>query len=186
MSKSNITAFLCFLWFVSFGQTTPVFTVSIQAFPAGCSPGSAKLTVQGGSGQITLNWSNGSVGSMVYGLHAGTYNVNIQDSNQQDTTVSVFIDSVMCSLQPEIAFSPNGDGINDAWDVGNAGQYDTYLIQVYTRWGQKVFESKNDFIPWDGTHLGSPVPDGTYFFIVEFEDKYFGPQNLHGSITILR
>ncbi|MFN6039600.1 MAG: gliding motility-associated C-terminal domain-containing protein [Bacteroidota bacterium] len=178
--------FLIRISLVCNAQVTPVFTVSIATTPSGCVKGSAKITVNGGSGPLSVTWNNGQAGTMVYGLDAGIYQVEIKDTIINDTVVNVYIDSLICALQGENTFSPNGDGINDTWEVSNVSLYDNYLIQVYTRWGQKVFESKSDFKPWDGTNVGLPVPDGTYYFIIEFEDKYYGIQNKHGSITLLR
>ena len=178
--------FFIFLFLNGRAQSVPVFTISVQSNPAGCSKGNAKLSIQGGSGPLTVSWSNGHVGSMVYGLDAGTYQVTVQDTLLQDTMLNVVIDSLVCAIQPKLAFSPNGDGINDTWDISNVTLYDQFLIQVYTRWGQKVLECKSDYIPWDGTSLGFPVPDGTYYYIIEFDDKYYGKQTRHGSITLLR
>ena len=189
MIKRNFTLFILLVLLVSLNslaQTATTFTIGVQTTPAGCSKGSAKLNIQGGTLPLDITWSNGQTSTTVFGLDAGTYQVTIEDATLNDTIIYISIDSLICSLQPEITFSPNGDGINDKWDIGNIGIYDNYLVQVFTRWGQKVFESKNDYEPWDGTSFGSPVPDGTYYYIIEFNDKYFGEQNKHGSITILR
>jgi gliding motility-associated-like protein len=67
------------------------------------------------------------------------------------------------------AFSPNGDGINDLWSVYR--QYDclkNIKLTVFNRYGSKVFESKDYRNNWDGRYSGKPVPDGTYYAVIEF------------------
>jgi len=66
------------------------------------------------------------------------------------------------------AFSPNGDGINDKWDITNLKDYPNCVVEVYNRYGQVVYRSFGGYQnPWDGTHNGSPLPVGTYYYIIE-------------------
>ena len=81
---------------------------------------------------------------------------------------------------PEV-FTPNGDGIFDTWNiVGLASEQAS--IKVYNRWGSIVFESTGSYIPWDGDFNGNPVPDATYYYIIEVEDD----STLHGNVTVVR
>lgn len=167
-------------------QSQSTFTVTVKTNAASCQPGAATLTVTGGTGSLNATWSNGNAGLSASALEAGTYTVAISDSLGNDTVVSVTIEGKICSISAETSFTPNGDGINDQWNVYGSQHYDNYLIQIFNRWGQKVFESKSQFEPWDGKAFGSPVPDGTYYYVIEFTDKYEGDQKKNGSITILR
>lgn len=64
-------------------------------------------------------------------------------------------------------FTPDGDGINDQFYIQSSG-FDEYKIQIFNRWGVKLFESSASEIKWDGrTTAGIKVPDGTYFFILD-------------------
>jgi hypothetical protein len=47
-------------------------------------------------------------------------------------------------------FTPNGDGINDYWKINNIENYPNAVIQVFTRYGQKIFESKGYQVSFDG------------------------------------
>ena len=81
------------------------------------------------------------------------------------------------------AFSPNGDGINDKFEIKGLAKYKTVEIEIFNRWGNVVFHSKNygdgngkaGF--WDGTassgmRVGSgPVPSGTYYYILTLGGK---------------
>jgi gliding motility-associated-like protein len=81
------------------------------------------------------------------------------------------------------AFSPNGDGINDNWQITNLSDYEKASVQVYNRYGQTVYKSSGYNVPWDGKMNGNPLPVGTYYYIIEFK-KGYAP--LTGSVTILR
>jgi len=58
-------------------------------------------------------------------------------------------------------------------------------LQVFDRWGQLVNQQRNSYTPWDGTHLGSKVPEATYYYIFFYEEgktKNFEK----GDVTIVR
>lgn len=81
------------------------------------------------------------------------------------------------------AFTPNGDGINDFWDINGLSSYPNAVVQVFTDYGQKVFESKGYSTPFDGTSNGKKLPSGVYYYII----KLSGNCNLlAGSLTIIR
>lgn len=69
------------------------------------------------------------------------------------------------------AFSPNGDGINDYYNVYNVKSIVEFSGAIYNRWGQQLYSWGIDQIGcedcgWDGTYKGSPVKDGVYFVVV--------------------
>ena len=92
------------------------------------------------------------------------------------------------------AFSPNGDGINDKFEIKGIAKYKNIEIEIFNRWGNVVYQSKNygegqgkaGF--WDGTaksglRVGSgPVPSGTYFYVIRLDAK----EKLSGSIYLDR
>jgi len=73
--------------------------------------------------------------------------------------------------------SPNGDGINDLFLLN----FPVLKTEIYNRWGQKLFESKNDAF-WDGrTTSGNEVPEGTYYYIIVTEEETY-----KGYLQLLR
>ena len=83
------------------------------------------------------------------------------------------------------AFSPNGDGINDKWIIKNIERYPEASVQVFNRYGQPVFISQGYYTPWDGTYNGGhPLPEGTYYYIINPKNKFVQPSN--GYVVILR
>ena len=76
-------------------------------------------------------------------------------------------------------FSPNNDGINDRFVIQNTSGKDLHL-EIYNRWGNIIYKSKNYQNDWDGRcnqgiYFGEDVPSGTYYYIVNIEgDKKVG------------
>ena len=81
------------------------------------------------------------------------------------------------------AFSPNGDGINDLWNIPGLSSYADCSVQIFNRYGQLLFQSKGYTTPWNGTFNGQIVPIGTYYYIIS-TDKISGKKS--GSVTVLR
>jgi gliding motility-associated-like protein len=88
-------------------------------------------------------------------------------------------------LAPEVpnAFSPNGDGINDNWDIKYLESYPGATIDVYNRYGQAVFKSLGYDKAWNGQYNGSPLPIGTYYYIINPKN---GRKIITGSVTIIK
>lgn len=87
------------------------------------------------------------------------------------------------------AISPNGDDKNDIW---NLTFIETYYpeaeIEIYNRWGQRLFHSFGYKISWDGTFEGAPLPVATYYYIINLNDpNRKAEENIYkGSILIMK
>ncbi len=84
------------------------------------------------------------------------------------------------------AFTPNGDGINERWLITNGNCLLNAKVQVYNRYGSKVFESNDYKNTWDGTYEGKPLPDGTYYYVISLQLLNGKQVILKGNLTILR
>jgi gliding motility-associated-like protein len=85
-------------------------------------------------------------------------------------------------------FSPNGDGINDAFKIPGANDLNNDELYIYNRWGGLVYESKNYDNSWIGKSSksflgGEELPEGTYFFIYKPNDS---SQVFKGTIYLKR
>jgi len=78
--------------------------------------------------------------------------------------------------------SPNGDGKNDFWIIHDPVDIAGCDVMVYNRWGQQVFSSNNYDNTWDGTYQGEPLPDGSYYYVIQCD----GELKEKGALTILR
>jgi len=116
---------------------------------------------------------------------SGTY--YIQASNALGCTVTKPVHVVL--KEPEIVppnvFSPNGDAVNDTWSIPLLTLlYTKCTVEIFDRSGQPVFHSVGYTTPWDGTSKGSPLPQGTYYYIINLVNIPHAP--ISGSVTILR
>lgn len=80
-------------------------------------------------------------------------------------------------------FTPNGDGINDTWNLPALASYPNCTVNIYDRYGQVMFRSIGYPTPWDGRHNGKDVPTGVYYYIIDKKNNT-GP--VSGSLTVLR
>lgn len=90
---------------------------------------------------------------------------------------------VLRALNIPNVFSPNGDGVNDKWILRNLEKYPGCTVDVYTRYGEKIFNSIGYEQAWDGTNNGKSLPVGTYYYVI---DPKNGLQKISGWVTLLR
>lgn len=83
------------------------------------------------------------------------------------------------------AFTPNGDGLNDVFDVKGVG-IKVYLLQIYSRWGDLMYESNNLEDQWDGKFNGELVPDGTYVYTINYKSMLDKDYVKKGTVTVTR
>ena len=97
---------------------------------------------------------------------------------------SVFID-VLEDITVYNVFSPNGDGINEYFEIEHAERFPEMLVEVYSRWGDLLFSTKgyDSGSRWDGNARGKEAPVGTYYYIVI---PYPGAKPITGHVTIIR
>jgi gliding motility-associated-like protein len=90
----------------------------------------------------------------------------------------------MANLMIPSGFTPNGDGVNDVWEIDNADDFPGIFIEIYNRWGQKVFlqAGYSRATAFDGTRNGKDLPIGTYYYVIYLTDK----NPLTGTVTIVR
>ena len=80
-------------------------------------------------------------------------------------------------------FTPNGDGINDLWTIAGIEDFPGAEVQIFSRSGQKVFESKGYAKAFDGKLNGKELPVGVYYYVINLSTYC---RLLSGSLTILR
>ncbi|MEO3403503.1 PKD domain-containing protein [Mucilaginibacter sp. CAU 1740] len=111
-----------------------------------------------------------------------TYTVTVTTAHACQANASVSI-KVLKFLVIPTAFTPNGDGSNDTWDVKYLQTYPNNKVDVYNRYGERVYSSIGYSTPWDGRLNGSYLPPGTYYYII---DPKNGREVIAGNVTIIR
>jgi gliding motility-associated-like protein len=84
------------------------------------------------------------------------------------------------------AFSPNGDGINDCFEVKLQATGTDFELAIFNRWGKRVFFSKNPADCWDGTHKGTLQDIGTFFFYYKYLSPTCGEVVGKGNLHLIR
>lgn len=158
------------------------------------------FTVEGAAIQLET-FTDGNFVSYQWVPETGLDDATVPDpvANMMTTTTYTLIatndngcietDSVRIELVEDItvynAFSPNGDFINEYFEIDNADKYPEILVEVYNRWGSRLFYSKgySDEKRWDGTFNGKDVPVGTYYYVI-IPSPDATP--ITGNVTIIR
>ncbi len=130
-----------------------------------------------------------STDPIFYATQSGTYEVTLYNGF---TCRTVRID-VRNNCQPQIfaptAFTPNGDGLNDAFAVIPNDAVENFTIVISNRWGEAVYRATDQLFQWDGTRNGKMLPPGTYTYIMTFsstEDSSAGIQQQYGAVVLIR
>ena len=85
---------------------------------------------------------------------------------------------------PDI-FSPNGDGINDILFVRVKSVSEFYFI-LYDRWGEKVFETNNTDLGWDGRFNNNNLQSGVYVWFLSYTMVDGSVNNSKGDVSLIR
>jgi gliding motility-associated-like protein len=111
-----------------------------------------------------------------------TYTLTVTASGGCKSSDNMFVKVLKAPNIPN-TFSPNGDGINEIWTIEYLDSYPDNRVQVFTRAGQLVFESRGYKTAWNGTMNGKILPTDTYYYIIE---PGTGRKPMTGYVTILK
>lgn len=134
-------------------------------------------------------WNTGQTTCCFRATQAANYRVDATN-HCGTSTASVNLDVVKCNYCFFIpnAFSPNGDGNNDVFNIIPTCLFSKYKLFIYNRWGQRVFISYDIQDSWDGTFRRQDVGMGTYFYVLDavVDDISKGPVHLTGEINVIK
>lgn len=110
---------------------------------------------------------------------AGNYEIKFTVTNLYGCKDSIIFNyTVLDELKVPNVFSPNGDGINDYFEITNIDSYIENRLFIFNRWGQLIYETTNYKNNWNGNNY----PSGTYFYVLELSESLI----LKGSLTIIK
>jgi gliding motility-associated-like protein len=104
----------------------------------------------------------------------------------EPTEITITINS--CGLIIPTAFTPDGDGANDWWEIPDIGFFPNHSVAVYNRWGSLIYQSGTgnyESVPWDGTYEGSALPVASYYFMVDLDVTSNADEVLKGTVSIV-
>lgn len=149
--------------------------------------GDITINPYGGTAPYTILWEDGSTEEFLEIDHAGQYPVSVSDANgcTYQTVITALGDPIggtICFQIPS-GFSPNGDMINDLWEVRGIESFENNNVQIFNKWGQRVMYSAPYQGDWDGLDNGNDLPSGTYYYIIDLGN---GTRLFKGNVSIKR
>ncbi|RED91505.1 Ig-like domain-containing protein, partial [Marinoscillum furvescens] len=183
---------------VSFGEVVLINVAENDQDPDGkLDLATIEVVDQPSFGTVSIN-NDGTVAYLHEGDQVSTdqFTYTIRDEEGNISNVA----TVTITIRPEEdepvevpnAFTPDGDGVNDTWEIPDIVKYPNNMVKVFNRWGNKVAEIKgynNTTRVWDATaevqyQLGNEkVPAGTYFYMIDLGD---GKETLSGFVVVSR
>ena len=183
---------------------TKTFTVldsAGEALPPGiigatlCLPGTVNLSIINPNPKFKYKLYDSTQSTEIAENAAGLFQVKVDhttkyyattidglcESDQTPVTVTVIAPGVIIPN----TFTPNGDGINDYWDIPHISDFPGAEISIFNREGQLVFHSIDYGHPFNGTYNGKKLPVGVYYYLIDLKQpECFG--KISGSLTIIR
>lgn len=104
-----------------------------------------------------------------------------------DTVCKIISNRFLTRIKIPNVFTPNNDGSNDNFVIDIEGE-DKYDLQIFNRWGNKVFESKDSKKTWNGKDMndGGECPAGVYYFIFNYQLRAQDPATATGTVTLIK
>ncbi|MBN2595721.1 MAG: gliding motility-associated C-terminal domain-containing protein [Marinifilaceae bacterium] len=120
-------------------------------------------------------------------LPTGTYQILVVDANYCRSSDAGQLTEIHLENGENVivgnALTPNGDGINDEWRI----QYESDLkppeVSIFNIYGQEIYHAKSYQNNWKGSYNGSILPDGAYYYLIDFNSEKISP--IRGTISIL-
>jgi len=112
--------------------------------------------------------------------YAVTVTNNLGLSTVVYVTVNVIEDY---NITPTNVITPNGDGVNDTWVIGNLNTYPDNTVQLFDKAGRMLYQVKGYQNDWDGMLNGNLLHEGAYYYVIRIGNKGFIKK---GFINIIR
>ena len=148
--------------------------------------GEIKTRVTGGTdGGYSYLWSDNSTDPDLSNATGGLYSIRVTDMNNCSVEKSLILEAKnpLCLEIPN-AISPNGDLVNDVWNIHNKELYPAMEVMIFNRWGEMVWKSERGYPrPWDGRSNGRMLPVDSYHYIIDLNN---GTRPVIGHVTIVK
>jgi gliding motility-associated-like protein len=155
-----------------------------------CEDADETVVLRADTGYKAYLWQPDSLATAsIVAKKAAWYTVTVTNNKGCTAKDSVLVNS-LCDNNFYVpnAFTPNNDGRNDIF-LPTYNDIFNYRLEIYTRWGEKVFETTNPTIGWDGTHKGYACEDGAYIWRLTYQGlkyKIVRTYTQKGVVNLLR
>jgi gliding motility-associated-like protein len=162
----------------------PLPVVNLGSDTSICSPD--QLLLDAGNSGLWYEWSTGNRDQKIWASE-GDGLIWVKVSNIHHCSISDSIKILPCSPTKDLlipnVFTPNGDGINDVWEIDGKQHFPAMTVKLFDRWGRLIFDGKPGYPkPWNGQRNGKLLPMDAYYYII---DLCNGTEPLRGSVTLV-
>jgi len=130
-------------------------------------------------------WSTGANTSSILVNQIGTYFVTVTQS-ACEASDTIQITPGDCDLYIPSAFTPNNDNLNETFGVIDNVLVQYFSMQIFSKWGQLIFNSNDITKKWDGTFKGKKMPNGSYLWMLNYVNQKSKKIYQQGTIMLIR
>ncbi|MDB5157221.1 MAG: beta-propeller fold lactonase family protein [Mucilaginibacter sp.] len=116
----------------------------------------------------------------------GQYPITVSGASAANYTMNYMAGTLTVAARPITmanTITPNGDGINDTWEIKYISEYPNCTVEILNRYGKKVYYSNGYVKAWDGKLNGANLPIGTYYYIINLSND---TKPISGYLAIIR
>jgi len=150
-----------------------------------CPDGEINLSIKGGTPPYSVKWSTNDTITYLTNMVLGKYLVWVTDASKcrENTLIDLTLDFPPFRIPN--AFTPNGDGINEKWEIAALKDFPECELKIFDRSGHLIWWSDTGYtVPWDGIDKsGNVLPVGSYYYLVWLQSDL---KPLKGTVSILR
>ncbi|MTI33547.1 gliding motility-associated C-terminal domain-containing protein [Xanthovirga aplysinae] len=135
-------------------------------------------------------WNDGSTSPNYTIEKEGSYSVSIDNGCEIfEDQITVYYREECCGIEAPNVFTPNGDNVNDLFEIKPSPTIARYNFKIFNRWGKVVYQTENVNNFWDGTINGKEAASGVYYWVATLlclENDQITDNQHKGSVTLLR
>jgi gliding motility-associated-like protein len=157
-------------------------------YPAQCDGSVLELKPDIKTDGVSFVWQDSSRNDSYPVTGSGTYTLKVRkDGCEAIDAVQIVFEACDCRQMIPTAFSPNGDGLNDIFlPEFSCDLIKGYFLEVYNRWGERVYRNERPSKGWDGTWNGRALDAGTYYYRLQYENLRAEVIQAKGDLVLIR
>lgn len=147
----------------------------------------AELILDASANSGIYKWQNNSTSATFNVTQQGVFWVEVKNNcGVVSDTLVVSEKECNCSVYIPTAFSPNDDNINDAFFPIYNCDFNEYSLIIINRWSEKVFETTNPELSWNGIYKNEKAPLDSYLYLLKYKFNDNIEKFIKGIITLIR
>jgi len=114
-------------------------------------------------------WSTGDTSPEIVPKSSSNYWVKISNPcGEIVDEADIEVRRCMCNVWIPSAFTPNGDGVNETFEIKVECRDFDFTLDIFNRWGEHIYQQTDLDKPWDGRYKGKALPNGVYTYRIQY------------------